>query len=182
MLKNLIFIILVNLLLTFNVFAGTISGMKIRPGITNGIMDIALDVSFYFRYLKYNTISPEFITSISVYKSTKNKFSSIVDMQTISVYALCKHYFIYKSKILPYISLGPGLHYIISFSDASSSVGEHGFSKDWRHAITLKAHALFGCEIDFSKNLFLSIDSRVTYPSDIILDSVFLGLGIKFNY
>jgi len=181
MLKKILFILIACHLLIINVSAQTKSGMKIKFGSTPGIMDLAFDVSSYMQYNKVKFIYPEFGWSLSLYESTKTNLSSNWDVQTTGIYALGKYYLLTNSKIIPYISFGPGFHYIISYSNADSDVGEHGFSKDWRHAFTVKVHTFLGCQFDISRKLFLSLEGRATYPSDIIFDSGYFGLGIKFR-
>lgn len=158
-------------------------GLKMGFGMPTGIMDLSLNAGSYLRFPQYKFINPEVISHFSwSINGISEEVEGIYSMLSTSIYALARYQIMPStSRILPYVSPGIGIHYLISLSEANSPVGEHGFSKYWRHAATIKAHAFFGTEFLISQTLFLFFEGRVTYPSDIILDSGFIGLGMKFR-
>lgn len=181
MLKRILLYFIVNICLIFNVCAESNSRGSIDIGYPAGIMDVSFGVSFYYYLPKYESITPELRSSVYSYDRLKNTFHrSLWDMSVTSFYFLGKYFLPSYDIFSFFLSAGTGFHYIVSFSDAGSPVGEHGFFKDWSHDVTLKAHGFFGTEIPISKKFYLIIEGRATYPSNIILDSGILKLGINF--
>ena len=78
--------------------------------------------------------------------------------------------------IKPFVSPGGGIHFQYSFSTSESALGKRDFK-----SVSAKAHIFSGVDIYLTENLFISGFGRITYPSDIILDSGFLMLGFAFR-
>jgi len=77
-------------------------------------------------------------------------------------------------KALPYIAAGGAFHHLISFASPNSAFGNHV-----KHLIVVKSHFLLGVDVTLTPTLFLSAWGRTTFPSDIILDSGYFGLGLR---
>lgn len=75
----------------------------------------------------------------------------------------------------PFAEVGAGLHLITSYASSSSAVTE---GTEWK--LLSKAHGFVGAEYSFDGDKLLSIKVRFTYPSDLLLDAVYLNYGIRF--
>ena len=75
----------------------------------------------------------------------------------------------------PFAEVGAGLHLMTSYASSSSAVTE---GTEWK--LLSKAHGFVGSEYSFDGNKQLSLKVRFTYPSDLLLDAVYLNYGIRF--
>ncbi|MFH1892446.1 MAG: hypothetical protein ABIK83_07160 [Candidatus Zixiibacteriota bacterium] len=145
-------------------------------GIPRGAMDYSINAAWRLTIDLPSTVKPEARLGGSF--STKSSSGSSAGMIVTSVYVLGRISFLDQDpKISPYIAAGPGLHFMYSFSSASGDAVE---LFDSGNSMTLlKAHAFFGIDFALTEKLFLTAEGRLTLPSDIVIDSGYLGLGLR---
>ena len=157
-----------------NAYAQSEKGFVGSLGLLGGYMDLSANVAFYARAEIPFPIDPELIVAESF--STKGDGGGgRLSMNELSWYLLGR-YTITTSmpKLSPFLAAGAGMHFIYSFSSDKSALG------DTSKAILLsKAHLFLGLDLNLGTNVFLTGQGRLTYPSDIILDSGYFGFGIR---
>ena len=91
-----------------------------------------------------------------------------------TVYALAqKQTRLPHTGIFPFVSAGWGLHTIYSWT------GKYEYFRS-QHKLTFtgKLHGFAGIEIKNDSAFYAFISGRATYPSDIIFDSIYFGIGL----
>jgi len=75
----------------------------------------------------------------------------------------------------PFAEVGGGLHVVISYASKDSPVNDVT-----NLVLTPKANGFLGAECSFRTDRFMSLRVRFTYPSDPVVDAVYLNCGIRF--
>ncbi len=142
--------------------------------VPGGYMDLSVNGAFYARVNVPFPIEPEIILSESF--STKGDGGGgRLSVNVLSGYFLARYSFASPiPKFSPFVAAGAGIHFMYSFSSDESALGDESKS-----ILLSKAHLFFGLDFDLTQKLFLIGQGRLTYPSEIILDSAYLGLGIR---
>jgi hypothetical protein len=145
-------------------------------GIPRGYMDLSVNGSWFTKMNLSFPVVPELMLTESF--STKGDGGGgRLSMNVLSGYLLGRYTIVSpEHKFSPFVAVGPGVHFMYSFSSKGSALG------DTSKAILLgKAHLFFGFDFDLTSKWFFTAQARLTYPSDIILDSGYLGLGMKLR-
>jgi hypothetical protein len=173
MIVGLILAILV--LLPFgNTHAQAEMGITGTLGLPAGYMNLSVNGAFYTRVDIPFPIHPELMLAESF--STKGDGAGgRLSMNVLSGYLLARYSFASPiPQLSPFAAAGAGIHFMYSFSSDQSALGEKSKS-----ILLSKAHLFFGLDFDLTQKLFLMGQGRLTYPSEIILDSGYLGLGVR---
>jgi hypothetical protein len=93
---------------------------------------------------------------------------------TFSLYALGnKEINLFNSYVKPFISAGIGFHLIYSWTDYKTHQNNRSKTN-----YSTKAHGFIGFRFTNGSDIFyLYLMGRATFPSDIVFDSFYLGLG-----
>lgn len=145
-------------------------------GIPRGCMDFSINGLWFVRMNLPFPVNPELMFHESFSTKNDENGGGRLSVNVLTSYLLGRYAIVSPfPKLSPYIASGIGIHLINSFSANESAIG--GKSKT---ILVSKAHLFLGLDLSLSSKWFLSAQGRVTYPSDIILDSGYLGLGVKF--
>jgi len=145
-------------------------------GIPRGYMDFSINGGWFARMNLSFPVDPELMLTESF--STKGDGGGgRLSMNVFSWYLLARYSLpSLMPKLSPFVAAGPGIHFMYSFSSDESALGKRS-----KTILLSKAHLFFGVDVDLTPRLFLTGQGRLTYPSDIILDSGYLGLGMKLQ-
>jgi hypothetical protein len=143
-------------------------------GLPAGYMDLSYNAGFYTRVNVLPSIEFEGLLQNSYASAPVGRGTVANDV--VSLYLLGRYNLDVTSYPLkPYVAAGWGGHVIGSFSsDDSPANGESDFN------VESKGHIFVGADYNLFSRLFLTGYARVTYPSDVTLDSGYLGLGFRF--
>ena len=132
----------------------------------NSFLNISLKTSGHFR------LQPVLHESFAAKKSDDNWLA----VNVLAGYGLLRYDF-NKSRtgFIPFVAAGGGLHFMTSLTSKSGPVGE-----DSKLKLLAKSHGFLGVERTHGDNKHFSLKVRFTYPSDLLLDAVYLNYGIRF--
>lgn len=143
-------------------------------GIPAGYMDWSANMRLYFTLNDNHPWRPELIIHESF--SAKKSEGEWMLVNVLAGYFLMRYNIVpLENKWVPFVAGGVGAHYILS-RDGRGYVG----SDSLYHYTTVKAHAFAGVDWNFMANKFLALQVRFTYPSDPVLDAMYIGYGIRF--
>jgi len=148
-------------------------GVEPGLGFPAGYMDISFDASVYRRIPVINRgdiefrLQGSFATKGDGYKG--RLFNIVASSYVLGRYVIAT----YIDDMTPFIAAGAGLHRIRSWANEKSPL--HDFPQ-W--TLTAKAHLFYGMEYKLGGNKYLIFQGRMTYPSDILFDLWFLGVGL----
>jgi hypothetical protein len=144
-------------------------------GLPQGHMDYSANIAGCVRIGVPILIDPEIRLATS-FASKNSDNSGRLTMLLPSVYLLgTKTFLDAVPKMSVYVSGGAGFH--IMYAKASSSSGMGDVSKT---SLLSKAHLFAGVDLDLAARVYMKAEGRLTYPSDIFLDAVYLGVGLRF--
>lgn len=145
-------------------------------GIPQGEMNFSANPGWRLSLDIPSVITPEF--RLGGCFSTRSEAGSRTSMLMGSAYVLGRKDFSDTGgKITLYIAAGPGFHAMYSFYSA----GKDGldFYKSHKTTLLLKAHGFVGIDLDLIGRFFFTAEGRMTLPSDIVIDSGYLGVGLR---
>lgn len=159
-----------------NTGAQTEMGLIGSLGIPRGFMDFSVNGSWFARMNLPFPVDPELMITESF--STKGDGGGgHLNMNVVSSYLLGRYAIPSPvPNLSPFIAAGAGIHFMYSFSSKESALGDTS-----KTILLSKAQMFFGLDFNLTSKLFLTGQGRLTYPSDIILDSGYLGLGMKLR-
>lgn len=159
-----------------NTGAQTEMGLIGSLGIPRGFMDFSVNGGWYARMNLSFPVDPELMLTESF--STKGDGGGgRLSMNVVSCYLLGRYTMPPPvHNLSPFIAVGAGIHFMYSFSSKESALGDTS-----KTILLSKAQMFFGLDFDLTSKLFLTGQGRLTYPSDIILDSGYLGLGMRLR-
>lgn len=175
--KRAMFISTVLLLSMVSISSGGIESLSVfgSLGLPQGHMDYSANVAGCVRIGVPIFIDPEIRVAGSL-ASKGSDNSGRLTMLMQSVYVLgTKTFLDAVPKVSAYLSGGAGLHMMYSKASSSSALGDVS-----KTSLLSKAHLFAGVDLDLAAKVFMRVEGRLTYPSDIFLDSVYLGVGLKF--
>lgn len=138
-------------------------GIVVSIGVPRGCMDFSVNGIFFYRRRIPLSIYPELMVHNSLSVSVWPRGESL-GMTVLSGYLLGRYIVPPIRRFSPSVAVGAGVHLINS-----------AYNTD----LVTKAHMLIGFDILLASDRFLSLQVRMTYPSDIIIDSGYIGLGLK---
>ncbi|MDP8240477.1 MAG: hypothetical protein P9X24_15405 [Candidatus Hatepunaea meridiana] len=156
-------------------------GLVGSVGFPQGYMNLSVNELWYTRFCMEFPVKVElgFGESTSL---QKHEMGGTVGITSWSTYLLGRYEAnLLATKFTPYIATGVGIHAIYSeiFGENDILKGMTSLGNQFR--FVSKAHLFFGCDYSLNSKWFLMVQGRVTYPSDIILDSGYLGLGLRIQ-
>ena len=142
-------------------------------GFPAGYMDYSIDAFFYQRFHVYREGGLGF--RLQGLFSTKGDGHKGRLYTTVGSAYLLGRYVIatYIEDMTPFVAPGAGFHVIYSWATNSPL---KGFD---RWTLTTKAHLFYGMEYKLGGKAYLIFEGRMTYPSDILFDSWFLGFASR---
>ena len=149
-------------------------GLEPGLGFPAGYMDFSFDASIYQRIPIINRgdiefrLQGSFATKGDGYKG--RLFNIVASSYILGRYVVAT----YIDDITPYVSPGAGFHFIRSWANKKSPLT--GMPQT---TLTTKAHIFYGMEYNLSGKNYLVFQGRMTYPSDILFDLWFLGVGVR---
>ncbi|MCK4461147.1 MAG: hypothetical protein KAW46_05050 [candidate division Zixibacteria bacterium] len=132
----------------------------------NSFLNISLKTDGHFRW------QPVLHESFAAKKSDGNWLA----VNVLAGYGLLRFDF-NKSRtgFVPFVAAGGGLHFMTSITSKSGPVHD-----DFELKLLAKTHGFLGVESTHGNNKHFSLKVRFTYPSDLLLDAVYLNYGIRF--
>jgi hypothetical protein len=157
-----------------NTAAQTEMGLIGSLGIPRGFMDFSVNGGWFARMNLSFPVDPELMLT-ELFSTKGDGGGGRLSMNVVSCYLLGRYTMPRPvHNLSPFMAVGAGIHFMYSFSSEGSALGD-----TTKIILLSKAQMFFGLDFDLTSNLFLRGQGRLTYPSDIILDSAYLGLGIK---
>ena len=148
--------------------------LEVGAGIPRGFMDVSIN-SFLNISLKTSghfRLQPVLHESFAAKKSDDNWLA----VNVLAGYGLLRYDFNEsRTGLVPFVAAGGGLHFMTSLTSKSGPVGE-----DSKLKLLAKSHGFLGVERTHGDNKHFSLKVRFTYPSDLLLDAVYLNYGIRF--
>lgn len=143
-------------------------------GFPRGHMDISCNGSLNLRLLANEQWRLRSVIHESV--AAKRQEGEWVAMNALAGYLLARYVFRGPTKeTWMFFEFGGGLHHVASLSPA----GIPGYGK-WESLLVGKGHIFFGADYSLGSDRLLSLKTRFTYPSDLLLDAVYFNYGIRF--
>ena len=132
----------------------------------NSFLDITLKTSGHFR------LQPVLHESIAARRLNGDWLA----VNVLAGYGLLRYDFNEsRTGFVPFVAAGGGLHFLTSYASSGSPV--KGGTK---LKLVAKTHGFLGIESTHGNNKHFSLKVRLTYPSDLLLDAVYLSYGIRF--
>ena len=148
-------------------------GGELGLGIPAGYMDFSLDAFGYQRFHIYDSGDLEFQLQ-GLFSTKGDGYEGRLYTTVGSAYLLGRYVIAtYIEDMTPFVAPGAGFHVMYSWATNSPL---RGFD---RWTFTTKAHLFYGMEYKLGGRAYLIFQGRMTYPSDILFDSWFLGLGSR---
>ncbi|MBC8466101.1 hypothetical protein H8D57_03655 [bacterium] len=155
-------------------------GMVGSVGLPQGFLDYSFDAYLFTRYSLKIPLKVEFGSGLNGSFQTHQQGGK-VGFISIPSYLLARYEIkLPITELNPFISVGTGMHLIYSLKIGENRIIQAISDMGNPFRIVCKVHILFGFNYSLGSNWFLMTQGRITYPSDIILDSGYLGLGFKF--
>ena len=144
-------------------------------GLPRGYMDFSMDITWLTSFSRIPLVN-ELMFNES-FSTKADGADGRLGMNVLSVYVLRRYRILPSGRLIsPYIAAGIGIHNMLSFTDSN-----HPFGSNIELDAVSKVHLFLGLDFSLSTRWFLSAQGRITYPSDIIVDSGYLGLGMKLR-
>lgn len=155
-------------------------------GLPAGILKLSANAHFSVNFTNKYHITPQIMLNETYSFKTEKKYietygesfsynDSRIFYNDLTVFALAmREIRLLKTGVYPFISAGFGFHLIHSWTN------EHSKHKDKSKTIlTTKFHTFAGLKIKSYAEFYMFAMGRATYPSDIIFDSLYLGIGFS---
>jgi len=143
-------------------------------GVPRGFLDVTVNSMFSLRTGFLPRTSLQLMIQTSFGTKQDGRGGGRLSLWANSAYILARFDFPRPHrKVSPHLALGYGQHLLYSFASPSSLVSKN--ITTWSG----KGHAFIGFDVSLKPKLFLTLWGRVTAPSDKLIDSGYLTLGLR---